>query len=252
MRRTITAHVRRNVVVYVALFATLGGTSYAAVALTPVTMRTAGVAGGAVTPLELARHNRGDNNGGDSSPTTGASDPGAPSDGQAGPSDGQGGPPNGQAGPSDGQGGPPNGQAGPANPGGAAGPGSIGARVRGTSAVAKHGGSTDIPLTGNTWTQPAAELELVAGTVKITIPSSCTGGFGNALLLSVDGNATTFASIPGPPTKGTVTLPFLIGTLSEPGKDTDHKLTAKFTDTCTKAGEDYKIEDVKIDVLKFN
>jgi hypothetical protein len=118
--------------------------------------------------------------------------------------------------------------------------------------VAKHGGPTDIPLTGNTWTQAAQELELVAGTVKITIPSSCTGGFGNALLLSVDGNATTFASIPGPPTSGTVTLPFLIGTLSEPGKDADHKLTAKFTDTCTKAGEDYKIEDVKIDVLKFS
>jgi len=99
---------------------------------------------------------------------------------------------------------------------------------------------------------PAQELELVAGTVKFTIPKSCTGGFGNALVLSVDGAATTFASVPGPPTSGTVTVPFLIGTLSEPGQNTDHKLTAKFTDTCSKAGEDYKIDDVKIDVLKFH
>ena len=74
----------------------------------------------------------------------------------------------------------------------------------------------------------------------------------HVLLLSVDGAATTFASVPGPPTKGTVTVPFLIGTLSEPGQNTDHKLTAKFTDTCSKAGEDYKIDDVKIDVLKFH
>jgi len=34
--------------------------------------------------------------------------------------------------------------------------------------------------------------------------------------------------------------------------DAQHKLTAKFTDTCSKAGEDYKIDDVKIDVLKFH
>ena len=37
----------------------------------------------------------------------------------------------------------------------------------------------------------------------------------------------------------------------EQGKDTDHKLTAKFNNACTKAGEDFKIEDVEIDVLKF-
>jgi hypothetical protein len=262
----IAAHVRRNVAVYVALFATLGGTSYAAVALTPVTVRTAAVASGAVTPLQLARHSVGDDNGRDGRPPTDASDPGAPSDGQDGPPDGQGDPPDGragppdgkgdpsdgQAGPPDGKGGPSDGKGGPSNPGGAAEPGNISARARGTSVVAKHGGATDIPLSGNTWTQAAQELELVAGTVKFTIPKSCTGGFGNALLLSVDGAATTFASVPGPPTSGTVTVPFLIGTLSEPGKNTDHKLTAKFTDTCSKAGEDYKVDDVKIDVVKFH
>jgi len=252
MRPRIAAHVRRNVVVYVALSATLGGTSLAAVALTPATVRTADVANGAVTPLQLARHSAGDDNGRDGPPPTDASDPGAPSDGQDGPPDGKGGPSDGQAGPPDGKGGPSDGKGGPSNPGGAAEPGNVSARARGTSVVAKHGGATDIPLSGNTWTQAAQELELVAGTVKFTIPSRCTGGFGNALVLSVDGAATTFASVPGPPTSGTVTVPFLIGTLSEPGQNTDHKLTAKFTDTCSKAGEDYKIDDVKIDVLKFH
>ncbi len=252
MRPRIAAHVRRNVVVYVALSATLGGTSLAAVALTPATVRTADVANGAVTPLQLARHSAGDDNGRDGPPPTDASDPGAPSDGQDGPPDGKGGPSDGQAGPPDGKGGPSDGKGGPSNPGGAAEPGNVSARARGTSVVAKHGGATDIPLSGNTWTQAAQELELVAGTVKFTIPKSCTGGFGNALVLSVDGAATTFASVPGPPTSGTVTVPFLIGTLSEPGQNTDHKLTAKFTDTCSKAGEDYKIDDVKIDVLKFH
>ena len=181
MRPRIAAHVRRNVVVYVALCATLGGTSYAAVALTPVTLRTTDVANGTVTPLELARHSRGDHGRGDygrgdygrgDKPPTDASDPGAPSDGQDGPPDGRGGPSDGKGDPSDGKG-------GPSNPGGAAaGPGNISARARATSIVAKHGGATDIPLSGNTWTQAAQELELVAGTVKFTIPSSCTGGSG--------------------------------------------------------------------------
>jgi hypothetical protein len=120
-----------------------------------------------------------------------------------------------------------------------------------SSVVAKHGGWTDIPLAGNPWTQSANELELVAGTVDIAIPDSCTGGFANALTLSVDGNVTTFASAPSAPASKTLTVPFLIGTLSEPGQDADHKLSARFGNSCTKKGEDYTIKHVKIDVLKF-
>jgi hypothetical protein len=71
------------------------------------------------------------------------------------------------------------------------------------------------------------------------------------LTLSVDGNATTFAAAPAPPASGTVTMPFIIGTLSEPSKDTPHKLTAKFGNSCTKNGENYTVKDVKIDVLMF-
>ena len=141
---------------------------------------------------------------------------------------------------------------GPTDPAGADGSGSIGARARLTKSVtATHGGSTDIPLTDNTWTQAADDLELLAGTVVMSLPASCTGAFGNALTLSVDGNATTFAAAPPAFKASTLTVPFLIGTLSEPSRDTEHKLTAKFANSCTKNGEDYTVKDVKVDVLKF-
>jgi hypothetical protein len=130
--------------------------------------------------------------------------------------------------------------------------GNIGARAHGSSVVAKHGGSTDVPLTGDSWTQSPQELDLVAGTMDVSIPASCTGGFANALTLSVDGKATTFAAAPGPPASGTLTVPFLIGTLSEPGRDTQHKLSAKFANSCTKNGEDFTIKALKVDVLKFH
>jgi hypothetical protein len=130
--------------------------------------------------------------------------------------------------------------------------GNIGARAHGSSVVAKHGGSTNIPLTGDSWTQSPQELDLVAGTMDVGIPASCTGGFANALTLSVDGKATTFAAAPGPPASGTLTVPFLIGTLSEPGQGTQHKLSAKFANSCTKNGEDFTIKALKVDILKFS
>jgi hypothetical protein len=143
--------------------------------------------------------------------------------------------------------------AGSTDPAESGGPGNIGARARTTSSVvAKHGGWTDIPLSGNPWTQSSQELELVAGTVQFRIPARCTGAFGNALVLSVDGTATTFASAPSAPASGTLTVPFIIGTLSEPGHEAQHKLSARFGNSCTKDGEDYTIKDVKVDVLKFH
>jgi hypothetical protein len=209
MRHRITTHVRGNVVGYIALCATLAGTSYAAVGLRPGTVRTAALENAGVIRFQLAGQ------------SVDGTNPGA-------------------------------GTVVPPDPAGAVGSGSIGASARLTSSVvATKGGSTDIPLTGNSWTQAANELELLAGTVAISIPTSCTGSFGNALTLSVDGNTTTFAAVPAPPTSGTVTMPFVIGTLSEPGRDTQHKLTAKFGNSCAKDGENYTVKDLKVDVLKF-
>jgi hypothetical protein len=221
MSHRITGHVRRNAVGYLALAASLG-----VVGLKPGEGRPAASAKPAVTRFQLADQSSdgsrsdGSTNDGSTSDTstsdTSTSDSTATST-TAAPSSGN-----------------------------------VGARAHGTSVVAKHGGSTDIPLTGDSWTQSPQELDLVAGTMDVGIPSSCTGGFANALTLSVDGKATTFAAAPGPPASGTLTVPFLIGTLSEPGQGSQHKLSAKFANSCTKNGEDYTIKAVKVDVLKFH
>ncbi|MEA2617602.1 MAG: hypothetical protein QOE72_3385 [Chloroflexota bacterium] len=209
MRHRITAHVRGNVVGYIALCAAFAGTSYAVVGLEPGSVRTTALENASVLRLQLAAQPVGGTNAG-------------------------------------------NGTAGLTDPAGAVGSGTIGASARLTSSlVATKGGSTDIPLTDNSWTQAADELELLAGTVAISIPTSCTGAFGNALTLSVDGAPTTFAVAPVPPTSGTVTMPFVIGTLSEPGRDTQHKLTAKFGNSCSKDGENYTVKDLRVDVLRF-
>ena len=134
--------------------------------------------------------------------------------------------------------------------------GAISARARLHSpVVATHGASTDIPLTANGWRQGAGGLDLIAGTALIRMPASCTGSFMNTLTLSVDGETTTFASAPvaaAPGGSRTPTIQFLVGTLSEPAQNTDHTLTAKFGNQCTREGEDYRIEDVKVDVLEFH
>jgi hypothetical protein len=120
--------------------------------------------------------------------------------------------------------------------------------------TAKHGGSTDVPLNGGSWKQSIGELQLLAGTMVVSTPANCTGGFGNALTLSVDGAVTTFAPVLTAPGAGatTVTIPFAVGTLGEPDRDASHTLTAKFANSCSKDGEDYAIKAVQVDVLKFH
>jgi hypothetical protein len=216
MSHRITGHVRRNAVGYLALVA-----SISLVGLKPGDGPTAASAKPTVTRFQLAdQSRRGSSRGGSS--RGGSSGDGSSSDSTA------------------------------TSTTGAPSSGNIGARAHASSVVAKHGGSTDIPLTGDSWTQSPQELDLVAGTMDVGIPASCTGGFANALTLSVDGKATTFAAAPGPPASGTLTVPFLIGTLSEPGQGTQHKLSAKFANSCTKNGEDFTIKALKVDVLKFH
>jgi hypothetical protein len=134
------------------------------------------------------------------------------------------------------------------------GGGNVAARARTTSEVrATHGTSTGVPLDGSSWAQSAGELELLAGTMQVTTPAACTGGFGNELVLSVDGQPTTFAVAVSAPGAGstTVTIPFAVGTLREPDRDTPHELTAKFINTCSRDGEDFTVKDVQVDVLMF-
>jgi hypothetical protein len=233
MPATIRAHLRANVIGYLALFVALGGSSYAVVGLQPRSVTSAALATHAVTHAKLARNSVTSLNVAPGSLTRSDFKPGNQGvGGLKGPKGDTG-----AAGPPGRQG----------LPGGAA----VGARPNFSGSVsAPKGASTSIPLTGNTWTQVANELDLVTGAMTVQIPASCTGSFGNSLVLNVDGNATTFAVAPTAPASGTVTVPFNVGTLTEPAQDTPHTVTASLANSCTKDGENFTVSGVKLDVIR--
>jgi hypothetical protein len=239
MPERILLHFKRNLVAYLALFVALGGSSYAAVRLAPGSVRTRALAKGAVTHKKLAANSVTSQNVRNGSLTSADFDPrtlgaGSPAKGDKGDPGGAG-------------------DAGAPGPAGRAGGAFVGARARSTGAVqVPHGSSTNVPLTGGGWAQEAGELDLIAGSVTVTTPSACTGSFGNALLVNVDGKTTTFGVPPQTPPSTSVTVPLLVGTLTEPGANTQHQMTAAFANSCTKGGEDFAVTDVKLDVLKFN
>ncbi|MDX6686606.1 MAG: hypothetical protein QOF86_2734 [Baekduia sp.] len=255
----IIFHLRNNVVGYVALFAALGGTSYAAVRLAPGSVTNRALARGAVSHSKLATNSvtsadiaNGSIKPGDFARETmtaltktggGVTTAAGGSTGATGNRGANGG--TGTAGTV--------GPAGPSGAAGAAGTGSVIVRARGTGTVsAPHGASTAVPINDAAWTQSPGEMDLITGTATITIPSACTGSFGNALVLSVDGTPATFALAPSSPASGTVTMPFNVTSVMEPASSAAHHLTASLANSCTKAGEDYSVGDVKLDVVKFN
>jgi hypothetical protein len=61
MRKRVAGHLRANLVGYVALFAALGGTSYAATQLAPGSVTTRSLANGAVTHAKLSANSVGAN-----------------------------------------------------------------------------------------------------------------------------------------------------------------------------------------------
>ena len=239
MHTAILGHLRRNIVAYVALFAALGGTSYAAVSLKPGSVKSAALANGAVTHAKLARNSVTSINVKKGSLTSANFKPGTIRKGAVrGPKGERGA--TGAAG-----------SAGPAGPQGLPGGATVGARARsGGSVTAAKGANTPVALSGNTWTQLANELDLITGTMTVQIPSSCTGSFGNSLVVSVDGTPTTFAVAPSAPASGTVTMPFNVGTLTEPGQSASRTVTASFANSCTKDGESFTINNVKLDVIR--
>jgi hypothetical protein len=227
MPERILSHLKSNLVAYLALFVALGGSSYAAVRLTPGSVRTRALAQGAVTHTKLATNSVSSANVANRSLTK--------ADFKAGTLRGD------------------RGDTGATGPAGRDGGAHIGAQVRSTGSVtAPHGASTNVPLTGNAWTQGAKELDLLAGTVTVKTPPACTGSFGTSLVVNVDGKATTFGVPPQIPASSSVTVPLLVGTVMEPGSSTQHHVTASLANSCTRAGEDFTVGQVKLDVLKFN
>jgi hypothetical protein len=250
----IFAHLRANVVAYLALFVALGGSSYAAVRLTPGSVTSRALAKRAVTHVKLAPNSVDSSNVVKGSLTSADFKPGAVLQGLKGDTgakgDGGGSGLSGVTGLKGDAGAA--GAAGAQGPAGRDGSASVGMRAAAAGAVtAAHGAATPVPLAGASWTQSAGELDLIAGSATIRIPASCTGSFGNSLIVSVDGATQTFAVGPTAPASGTVTVPFVVGTLTEPAGDTPHAMTAQFANSCTKNGEDYSVTGVKLDILKF-
>ena len=247
IHRFIT-HVRGHAVGYVALFVALGGSSYAAVSLPRGSVGSAALAKGAVTHAKLATRSVTSANVANHTLTSkdlkvGAILQGLKGDAGARGSDGLAGIPGlqGAAGPQ--------GVAGPAGKDGSA---SIGAKVRlANSVTATHGAQTTVPLASSSWTQSAGQLELLAGTVSLTVPSTCTGSFGNEMVISVDGSPATIAVAPTVPAGGSLNMPIVVGTLSEPDGNQQHTMTASFVNSCTKGGEDYAVNGAKLDVINI-
>ena len=225
MPERILSHLRSNLVAYLALFVALGGSSYAAVRLTPGSVDSRALAKAAVTHKKLAANSV--------SSANVLSGSLSRADFKAGTLM--------------------KGEKGDPGPAGRAGGAYVGARARSTgSVVAPHGATTSVPIASNGWTQAADELDLIAGTMTVKTPPTCTGSFGNSLVVTVDGKATTFGVPPQTPPSSSITVPVLVGTLTEPGASTQHQMTAALGNSCTKAGEDFTVDDLKLDVLKFN
>lgn len=246
MHRRFIVHVKHNVVGYLALFAALGGTSYAAVRLTPGSVTNRALARGAVSHTKLAANSvnaRNIINGTLTRADFAAGTLGASKNGANGTAGG-----NGSRGPAG-----PAGPVGAAGPAGADGSAAIVARARGTGAVsAPHGASTSVPVSGGTWNQDPGDVDLVTGSATITTPSACTGSFGNALMIQIDGAPATFAAAPTAPASSTMTMPIAVMAVMEPSSSTTHHITASLGNSCTKNGEDFGVSDLKLDVVKFH
>jgi len=255
MPNRIFRHVRANVIAYLALFVALGGSSYAAVRLTPGSVTTSALANRSVTRSKLARNSVTGADVVNKSLTTSDFKPGSVLRGLKGDMGAAGDRGlqglsglKGDAGPAG-----PAGPTGPAGTDGRNGNASIAAKVTmsGGSLTAPAGANTTLPLSGNTWTQSKDEVDLLSGNATIKIPASCTGGVFNPLTISVDDTAQTFLLAPTFPASGTVTLPFAVGTLTDPAQDTPHTLTATLNNSCTKSGEDFTITGLDIDAVKL-
>jgi Collagen triple helix repeat (20 copies) len=252
MPHRIFAHLRANVIAYLALFVALGGSSYAAVRLTPGSVTSRALAKGAVTRTKLAKNSVTSADIVNKSLTNSDFKPGSVLRGLKGDMGASGDRGlqgleglRGDAGP-----------AGPTGPAGAAGRNgnaaiATKATLSGGTFTAPAGANTTVPLTGAAWTQSKDEVDLLSGNATIKIPASCTGGVFNPLVINVDGAAQTFLLAPTLPASGTVTLPFAVATLQDPNQDTQHTLSATLNNSCTKSGESFTVTGLSVDAVKL-
>ena len=110
---------------------------------------------------------------------------------------------------------------------------------------------TAIPLGDGAWTQRAGEYVQVAGQATVVTPPTCDliaglfPGFGFVSVLS-EGRVVASAAVP--PGGGTHTVYFDSFPLRGPDADSAQTLTASISDQCT-GGDDYTASDLKINVV---
>jgi hypothetical protein len=142
---------------------------------------------------------------------------------------------------------------------------SVVARIRGdTPTSTGDGGSANpvvMPVTGNTWTQGADEIDVFFGEVTVTGPATCTGGggpFGSLMVTLAIGGTIRFGSLLGVGAT-TETVDFLAGPggpfgdnrpwLFEPGAATPRTASIEIHDYCMNAGEDFTVNSVKVNAV---
>lgn len=114
------------------------------------------------------------------------------------------------------------------------------------------------PLTGNIWSQPAGETELMLGDVQVRFPNACDGttsnpGYANVNVL-LDGEHFGYGYAYFYPGAGGSTQRIALyfyprnGLLGSDDK-LDHVMTAKVWDSCTGTGQDFTFESFKLDII---
>jgi hypothetical protein len=255
----------------VALFVALGGTSYAAIVLAPKnSVNSASVVNGSLQKVDLSEKAVAALKGSRGAP--GAQGPRGPR-GTGGPAGSQG--PKGDAGGTGVQG--PKGDIGATGPQGPkgdkgdAGSGiSVATRVRnvGTVTTGDASNQASVPLTGGSWTQGAADTDLLYGEVTVRWPETCaqaggsTSSPGATIAVYWDQGSVFVPAILVTPQwtpdmhgqSRTLGVNFLNNSAVRlaPGVDTLRALRAYAYDTCAAQGQDFTLESLKIDVISVS
>jgi hypothetical protein len=117
------------------------------------------------------------------------------------------------------------------------------------------------PITGNTWTQGATEMNMLFGEVTVRYPAACgtTANFPSSasVQLLVDGvvMGSTFAPYHDSAANREQTLHFTFyptNVLLDPGVASEHVVTARVGDTCTGVDEEFTFHSLKLNVVSVS
>jgi hypothetical protein len=133
---------------------------------------------------------------------------------------------------------------------------SVVTRIRSTGPIGTGDGGlanpVSVPLSGNTWTQAANELDVAFGEATYTQPATC-GGNGDMRIEFLLGGEVVDADNVGDSTAPGQTLKELVLVsrpyLFEPGADTQRTLTMRASDDCSGAGENFTLNSVAGNVI---